>query len=44
VEIKLPLVSLGSKPIEIALRLNPLGKPAVVDWRGLSLIEDTAEK
>lgn len=43
-EIKLPLGSFGSKPIEIALRLNPLGKPAVVDWRGLSLIEDTAEK
>ncbi len=38
--VLIPLKTAAGKTIDFTLRLDPAGKPAVVDWRGLTVVRD----
>jgi hypothetical protein len=40
--VLVPLKAAAGKTIEFTLRLDPAGKPTLVDWRGLTFIRDEA--
>lgn len=42
--IAIPLANARGDSVEISVRLDPAGKPAVVDWRGLTAVQATAGK
>jgi hypothetical protein len=39
-QVLVPLKTAAGKPIDLTLRLDPAGRPALIDWRGLTFVRD----
>jgi hypothetical protein len=39
-QILVPLKTAAGKPIDFTLRLDPAGRPALIDWRGLTFVKE----
>jgi hypothetical protein len=40
-QVLVPLKTAAGRPIDFTLRLDPAGRPALIDWRGLNFAQET---